>query len=491
MKCALIIPAWRPEDLFPKKTASAQINYWQPLGTLYVAASMLARGHQVQFYNGAFLSHQEILDNVAQYEPQFVGLYATCFSWQGALKTAEGIKAHNPDVFVCAGGPYPNTMPDECFSGNNCIDAVVRGEGEFTVPELLDCLDRGRGLEEVAGITFRQEDRIVRNLDRPLIEDLDQVPFPARQLLHDESQYLPPPASYKRAPVAVVMTSRGCNRRCIFCYQVDKNRSSGKRGVRYRSLDNVIEELKWCLDNGYREIKFIDDSLGSDYDRLMELTQLIRKHSLDFTWFASVCANQVDRKLLQAMKDSGCWSILIGAESGVQKDLNTLRKGVKVEHIEAAVRDAKSVGLQVTTPFLFGIPGQTYNDALKSIDFAIKLDPDYANFHALTAFPGTYLYDKLDKYGHVEGDLTRFTYQGAAFIPYTLSQQQIQSLRQLALKRFYSRPKFLLRKILAIRSWQDIVVGFKGVHSLFWLWLEKDIFNRGGSTSTKVNPETQ
>lgn len=478
MKCALIIPAWRPEDLFPKKTASAQINYWQPLGTLYVAASMQARGHQVQFFNGAFLSHDEILDQVFEYRPQFVGLYATCFSWEGALKTAHDIKAANPDVFICAGGPYPSTMSEQCFDNNLCIDAVVRGEGEVTVPELLATLERGQGLDGVAGLTFRQGDRVVHNPDRPLNENLDQLPYPARHLLHDESQYLPPPASYKRAPVAVIMTARGCNRRCIFCFQFDKKRSGGTRGVRFRSLDNVIGEIKWCLDNGYREIKFIDDTLGADYDRLMEFTRLIRENSLDFTWFASVCANQVDRKLLQAMKDSGCWAILIGAESGVQKDLNTLRKGIKVEHIESAVRNAKAVGLQVTTPFLFGIPGQTYNDALKSIDFAIKLDPDYANFHALTAFPGTYLYDNLPKYGEVSGDLTRFSYQGAAFVPYTLSQQQIHRLRQLALKRFYSRPKFLLRKILAIRGWQDIVVGFKGLSSLVWLWLEKDIFNR-------------
>ncbi|MDH5324224.1 MAG: B12-binding domain-containing radical SAM protein [Gammaproteobacteria bacterium] len=477
MKCALIIPAWQPEDLFPKKTANAQLNYWQPLGTLYVAAALLQQGHEVEFYNGAFLSHPQILDKVRRFQPQWVGVYATCFSWEGAVETARDVKGVIPRCFTCAGGPYPTSMPELCLQELS-VDAVIRGEAEKAVVELADAVLGRRRMDSVLGLSFRCDDDVIHNPDRLPQEDLDQLAMPARQLLQDEMRYLPPPAGYQRAPVAVVMTSRGCNRRCIFCYQMDKNRRSGVRGVRYRSLDNVMAEIQWCLDSGYREIKFIDDSLASDYDRLLELTRRIRQAGLDFTWFASVCANQVDRKLLQAMKDSGCWAVLIGAESGVQKDLNTLRKGIKVEHIETAVRDAKAVGLRVTTPFLFGIPGQTYQDALQSIDFAVRLDPDYANFHALTAFPGTYLYEHLPKYGRVADRLRQYTYQGAAFIPYTLTQQQIQGLRQRALRRFYSRPGFLLRKLMALRSLQDIVVGIRGLVSLFWLYLEKDLFTR-------------
>ena len=141
--------------------------------------------------------------------------------------------------------------------------------------------------------------------------------------------------------------------------------------------------------------------------------------------FASVCANQANAELFKAMKAAGCWAVLIGGESGVQKNLNTIRKGVTLDRIRDAVRAAKAVGLRVTVPFIFGIPGETYDDALKTIDFAIELDPDLANFHALTPFPGTPLHDRAAKFGTVSGNLRDYTYQGAAFVPHGMTRDQI------------------------------------------------------------------
>ena len=114
----------------------------------------------------------------------------------------------------------------------------------------------------------------------------------------------------------------------------------------------------------------------------------IRRRRLSITWFASACVNQVDRKLLKAFHEAGCWAILFGAESGVQKNLNTIRKGTTLEQIRAAVRAAQEVGIRVSTPFMFGIPGETFEEGLQTIDFAVKLNPDMANFHAITPFPG-------------------------------------------------------------------------------------------------------
>ncbi|WP_455218838.1 B12-binding domain-containing radical SAM protein, partial [Kaarinaea lacus] len=343
--------------------------------------------------------------------------------------------------------------------------------------ELVERLEQKQSLQDVLGIMYRQGEDIVCNSPRPLSEDMDSIPFPARELLSNAEEYLPPPATYRRKPVAVMLTARGCNRRCIFCSQIDKKRKSGVRGIRFRSVDNVMAEIEHCLAQGYREIKFIDDTLAADYDRAMQICREIKRRKLDFTWFASACVNQVDRPLLKAMKDAGCWAVLFGAESGVQKNLNTLRKGTKVEQIRKAVADAKAVGLKVTTPFIIGIPGETYEEALQTIEFAMELNPDIANFHALTAFPGTHLHDNLEQYGRVSDDLTKYTYQGASFVPYTMTQQQIHELRQLAFKRFYSRPKFLINRALQIRSWNDCVAAYKGVKSLFWIWRDKKLFS--------------
>ena len=350
-------------------------------------------------------------------------------------------------------------MQEACLAdGGKSFDAIVYGEGEMASLEIVERLESGKGLGGVNGVIYRDGERIIRNPERPLISDLDSLPFPARELLGDSNKYIPPPATYKRKPVAVLMTSRGCNRRCIYCFQIDKDRKSG---IRYRSVENVLAEIEYCIQQGYREIKFIDDTLAADYDRAMSLAKGIKARGLDFTWFASACVNQVDKPLLQAFKDAGCWAILFGAESGVQKNLNTIRKGTTLEQIRNAVRAAQDVGIKVNTPFLFGIPGETFEEGLQTIDFAIALNPDMANFHAITPFPGTYLYDNLEKYGTMSDELSDFTYQGAAFIPYTMTREEILRLRQIAFKRFYSRPSFILKKLLELRSFHDFSVALK------------------------------
>jgi radical SAM superfamily enzyme YgiQ (UPF0313 family) len=478
MKCALIIPAWVPEEIFPTRTAAAQINYWQPLGTLYVASALIKAGHEVKFLNGAFLSHRELLHAVTDFQPGFVGIYSTTFGWNKAVETAEDIRSSLARVFIATGGPYPIAMKAQCLNEAPCIDAVVTGEGEETVVELVDRLSRSGGPGDVPGVIYREGQKLVVNPDRPLIQDLDALPFPSRELLGETDHYIPPPATYKRKPVAVIITSRGCNRRCLYCFQIDKERKSG---IRYRSIGNVIAEIEHCLRQGYREIKFIDDTLAADRERAMKLCHEIKARKLDFTWFASACVHQVDRELLRAFKDAGCWAILFGAESGVQKNLNALRKGITLEQTRKAVREAKDAGLKVFTPFLFGIPGETYEEGLRTIEFACELDPDVANFHALTPFPGTELYDNISQYGTMSANLKDFTYQGAAFIPYTMKREEISQLRQIAFRRFYSRPRFLLRRFMGLRTPNDLKAALSGVRSLFWLWIKKDLFRRSES----------
>ena len=477
MKCALIHPAWRPEEIFPSKTAASQVNYWQPLGILYVAASLLKAGHEVEFLNGAFIDHEELLRRVEEFAPDFAGIYSTTFGWTKALRTANAIKRMRKTIFTCVGGPYPIAMQEFCLeNGGGGIDAVVTGEAELTIVELLGRLQDGKGLEGVQGVVFRQGTRIIKNPPRPLNEDLDALPFPARELMGNVDLYVPAPVTYKRKPVTTLITSRGCDRRCIFCFQIDKNRRAGDRGIRYRGVDNVLREIELCIRQGFREIKFIDDTFAADYDRAMRICQEIKARRLDFTWFASACINQVDKPLLEAMKDAGCWAILFGVDSGVQKTLNALRKATTLDQIRRDVRAAKDVGLIVNTPFIFGAPGETFEDGLKTIEFAIELDADLANFHALTPFPGTYLYDNVDKLGTMSKDLSERTYQSAAFVPYTMTRDEILTLRQLAFRRFYSRPAFLFRRLGGIRTWNDCKVAIRGLKSLFWLWAGRNVF---------------
>jgi len=478
VRCALIVPAWVPQELFPRQTAGSQINYWQPLGMLYIAAALRQAGHEVRFFNGAFLAQEEILRQVGEFGPRFAGIYSTTFGWNKAMQTAAAVKRLNPQIFTCAGGPYPIALQERCLRDCMHFDAVGTGEGELTVPEMIGRLQAGQGLEGVLGVAFRQGAGIVKNPPRPLIEDLDALPFPARDLLGEADRYLPPPGTYRRKPVTVMLTARGCDRKCLFCFQIDRQRRAGVRGARFRSVENVLAEIEHCIALGYREIKFLDDTLAADYDRALRLALEIKARGLDFSWFASACVNQVDEPLLRAFKEAGCWAILFGGESGAQENLNAVRKGSTLDQTRAAVRAAKAAGLRVSMPFMFGIPGETYADGLKTIEFALELDPDLANFHALTAFPGTDLYDHHAKYGTISGDLRDYTYQGAAFVPYSMTREEIHALRQIGLRRFYSRPAFLLRQLARLRNVNDLRAALAGVRSLAWLWARRGLFRR-------------
>lgn len=480
MKSMVILPSWKPDDIYPSKLAKSAISYQHPLGLLYIATCIQEAGHEVELVDGAFWTQSEVLDKVKRFQPGFVGVSANASMWKKAAKTAEDIKAIDPSIHVSVAGPFPTAVEEKCLEQCAAIDSVVIGEGELTVPELIERIEKGESLEGVRGVAYRAADgTIIKNPERPLIEDLDIIPIPRRELLGDFEKYESPPGSYKQKPIAIVMTSRGCKARCIYCFQM-----KGERRIRYRSVENVVKEIEELINRyGFREIRFLDETFTADRDRAIEILRQLREKKLKFSFYVSSRVNTVDYELLREMKKAGCWAILFGAESGVQKNLNTMKKGIKLDQTRAAVAAAKKAGLKVYTPFIIGIPGETYEEALQTIDFAIELDPHYANFHSMTPFPGTELYENIDEYGTMSMDTDDYTFEGAAFVPYTMTREQIEELRTIGFRKFYSRPKFILRRLLEIRSWYDFRTVMKGATSFFWLWAKRD------STSVKHKEE--
>jgi len=476
MKSMVILPSWKPDDIYPSKLAKSAISYQHPLGLLYIATCIQEAGHEVELVDGAFWTQGEVLDKVKRFQPGFVGVSANASMWKKAVQTAEDIKAINPAIHVSVAGPFPTAVEEKCLELCDAFDSVVIGEGELTVPDLIERVEKGESLDGVLGVAFRAADgAIIKNAERPLIEDLDIIPIPKRELLGDLDKYESPPGSYKQKPIAISMTSRGCKARCIYCFQM-----KGERRIRYRSVENVVKEVEELINHyGFREIRFLDETFTADRDRAMEIIRQFREKKLKFSFYVSSRVNTVDYELLRAMKKAGCWAILFGAESGVQKNLNTMKKGIKLEQTRAAVAAAKKAGLKVYTPFIIGIPGETYEEALETIDFAIELDPHYANFHSMTPFPGTELYENIDEYGTMSMDTDDYTFEGAAFVPYTMTREQIEELRTIGFRKFYSRPSFILRRLVEIRSWYDFRTVMKGATSFFWLWAKRD------STSVK------
>lgn len=476
MKCSLIFPSWNSYETFSKYTARNQVNFWIPLGISYIAGMLVKEGHEVDLIDGSFHTHEEIMDRVRNFHPSYIGISSTTFGWKGAVRIAGDVKKFHPQIHVSVGGPYPIAKKEEIFNepGSEYIDSMCFTEGEYVTLEILERIQLGRDLSGVKGTIFRDDGgNIIVNEKRKPIENLDDLPFPARDLLGDLNKYVSPPGTYKRLPMTTLLTSRGCSNLCIYCFQIYRDRH-----IRYRSAENVVAEIEECINKyGIKEIKFIDDQFTGNYERVEKICSLIKEKKLDITWYASAIASSVDKALLQKMKDAGCWAVLFGAETGVQKNLDMIQKNITLDQVRNAVRWAKEVGIKPYTPFMFGIPGETYEDGLKTIEFACELDSNYVDFNALTPFPGTTIYNEHEKYGEISKDTSEYTFQHASFVPYTMTREEIVKLRQLAFKRFYSRPKYIMRKLLEVRSMNDIKTLIKGGCSLFWIWIGKDIFN--------------
>lgn len=467
----VILPSWKADDIYPSKLAKSAISYQHPLGLLYIATCIQEAGHEVQLVDGAFWTHSEVIDKVREFKPGFVGVSANASMWTKAMKTAEDIKAIDPSIHVTAAGPFPSAVEEKCLELCEHLDSIIIGEGEVTAPELIAKLEKSESLNGVTGVAYRAADgSIIKNEPRPLLDDLDLIPIPRRELLGDFDKYESPPGSYKEKPIAIVMTSRGCKARCIYCFQM-----KGERRIRFRSVENVMDEIEELVNiYGFREIRFLDETFTADRERALDIFRQIKERKLKFSFYVSSRVNTVDLELLREMKKAGCWAILYGAESGVQKNLNTMKKGINLDQTRAAVKAAKKAGLKVYTPFIIGIPGETCEEALQTIDFAIELDPHYANFHSMTPFPGTELYENIEEYGTMSGNTDDYTFEGGAFVPYTMTREQIDELRTLAFRRFYSRPGFIIRRVFEVRSWYDFRTVLRGATSFFWLWAKRD-----------------
>lgn len=484
MKCILIFPAWITSDFFPEEFGSSTTHRWHPLGLLYIGATLLREGHEVRFLDGAFWTHQEILQMFREFKPDFVGVHANCPMWTKSIQTVNDIRKLSSDVFITVGGPAAIGWRQRCIEECTAIDCIFTGEGEITVPEVVKQLENGGKLQldNIRGIIYQDETgKIIINPDSCPVADLDTLPFPAFELLGDMAvKYRPNIGTFYKMPVFSMMSSRDCSHgKCIFCFHTHASTKT-----RFRSPKNVVDEMEYIVNTyGAKEIKFLDDTFTANKQRVHEICKEIRRRKIKVAWFISSRVDAVDRDMLQDMKNAGCYSILFGVESGVQKNLDALNKGTTIAQIKKAVRNAKSVGIKVSTPFIFGIPGETYEEGLQTIKFAIELNGDLVNFHTLTPFPGTELYDNVEKYGTMTEETDALTFETGAFVPYSMTQNEILKLKEMAFKRYYCRPAYIFKRLLSIRTIYDIISLFYGAKTLFVLITHPGILKKEGQKS--------
>lgn len=464
IKIMLILPPHTDTERYDAKIGSAAGKV-PPLGILYIASLLRENGHEVKVFDGSMTRPEHILDMVSKDQPDIVGISSLTFMWNKAKSLAKEIKERAPESCVVVGGPHPTIFKENCLKETRYIDIVVIGEGEYTMLEITERLERGKDFTGIRGIIYRKGKRIQKNPPRPPEKDLDKIPFPARDLV-DVLAYLPAPNEYRSLPFTTMMSSRGCPFNCTYCSKIN-----GKN-VRLRSPENIMDEIKSLVDEyGIKDIQFHDDTFTIDKKRVERITSFLKEEDIRLNWSVNSRVDTIDKEMLRKMKESGCWRIFYGGESMLQKNLDTIRKGTTVIQIQDAVRWTKEVGIETDLSFIFGIPGESYQDALETIQKVKRLDPDYVKFFTMTPFPGTEIFDNVHRYGRLlSRNFDDYTTHKIVFVPKSMTLEELDGLVSTAYKSFYMRPEYFFSFIKRIKTPVDLIRGARALRALISLY---------------------
>ncbi len=423
---------------------------------LYLAPGLIDDGHEVTYLEGLFHGFEGICSEIAAISPDLVGITITSVDWEVSRWMIPELRRRFPGLRMAVGGIHPTLWLERCFEECPEIDYLVYGEGEQTIRDLVSAIEQERSPADIPGLILHDGDGLVRTPPRPLPGNIDELPFPSHHLV-DIDRYLPSPTFYRKLPHANIIGARGCPFRCIFCH-TDRN-------VRMRSAVNIADEIEMLRrEHGVRDIAFWDDTFTLSEERALEFCDEMVRRRLGVVWAVNARVDRINERLLSAMKRAGCWRILYGIESGVQKNLDRLRKGTTLEQVRQAVSLTRRAGIEAYGTFMFGIPGETFEEGLETIDFACSIGLDYAVFVNLTPLPGTEVYDELTSGRLKPAKFTenRFNFKNVSFVPEGMTEEQIRFLIQEGHRRFYVNPRMVIRKILSIRSLLDVSKYVKG-----------------------------
>jgi anaerobic magnesium-protoporphyrin IX monomethyl ester cyclase len=474
MRIALVNPPYGVEDLVGKsKSLKGIMNVVQPLGLGYIAALLERDGFEVEIEDCQCLgvNHHDLIERLDKQQPDIVGISATTPTFGSSLLAAQMMKQSLPEVPLMIGGPHVSALPMETMA-YDCFDIGVVGEGELTTLELVKHIQKDRldNLERVAGIIFKKNGEYRQTERRPFIRNLDELPLPARHLLPPLNMYHPAPTSYRKLPNAHLLTSRGCaGAQCVFC-----DRGVFGSQIRFRSVENVFQEIDELISvYGARDLKFFDDTFTIDKKRVLRICDEFRKRKIDTPWCCLARANTVNREILRAMKEAGCWEILFGFESMDQDVLTRLMKFTTVEQNVEAVRLCQEVGISVRANFIVGTPFDTLETMETDLREAIRLNVDFAHFHKFTPYPGSELYRVLTDEGYTFDFPTwesQLDLKGKImYHPDSMTEDQYRKWLIESHKRYYLRLRYILKQLNGIRGLEDVKRLWDGFRAIAFL----------------------
>jgi radical SAM superfamily enzyme YgiQ (UPF0313 family) len=442
MKFSFVNPTPSPESMYIVPTA------WPPLGILYCAGVLMKGGVEVSILDqpAKGYSLDQTLSWVKKEDPDILGFSVLLSAAKEAPKIAEYVKADNPNVTIVFGNHHATFNAERILEKYPFVDVVARGEGEYTCLELVKCLEKSGNLTDVGGITLRNKGKIVSTPDRPLIKDVDDLPFPDRNLT--DAKYTSTIFGVKVATkkFTTLISSRGCPFKCSFC-----GIRKFARGVwRPRSVENVIEELEFLRSEGYEQFLFADDNFTLNAKRVSKICRRMKEERMDIEWFCDSRVDHVSYDMFREMVKTGCRCLFFGTESANQRILNYYRKGITPEQTESAVRKARKARIDIIVgSFIVGAPDETRHEIVNTLRFANRLDIDVPDVNILGAHTGIDIWNDLAAKGLIDEE--KYWETGVCVprdLPTPVSYEEVRSLVYEYFRAFYLNPKRLLTEVL-------------------------------------------
>lgn len=413
------------------------------LGLGYLVAYLEMKQFEVNVidYQAKEITKKELINDLNRSQPKIVGVTTSTLTYKSAVNIIKTAKETLPNCVTILGGPHVTVLDMQTLNEIPELDIVVRGEGEQTLLEIAEVVfsQKTNGIHNIRGITFRKDMQLNRNIDRPFIKDLDELPHPAfdhfnlNRYTISGKRYLP------------IITSRGCPFQCTFCLA---SKMCGT-GFRTRSPVKVAKELEWLRDEHRADIfAFYDDTFTFNINRAYKICEEIINRGINLPWDCRTRVDRINPKILAKLREANCQLIHFGVESGSQKMLNYMKKGTTVEQNAKGIQMAKEAGIAVAISVVVGYPGETPELLKETFDFIRKTEPDYVYACQAIPYPGTEMYDKLKELGwKVFDDWNRYDEQSTVFENPLLSSQEIEEMRGKFYNDFLS-PTYFLRKTI-------------------------------------------
>lgn len=416
-----------------------------PLGIAYMAGVLQENNIDVEILDASAedMDFKDVEKELLKRKPDLVALTALTPTIGRALETAQVVKETLPDSIVVMGGYHPTFNFIETLEDEN-VDIVIRGEGEYIMLNLVQALENQSSLHDVKGIVFEDKNskEIVVNPETPLIQDLDELPFPALNLLPMKKYRLLDMDTH----MTTMITTRGCPMQCSFCSSAAMH---GKK-IRERSVENIVDEIEYLKTNyDIDTIAFMDDTFTLKKRKVMAICDEILKRNIEIMWGCTSRVDTLDEKLLKKMKEAGCITIFIGVESADQQQLDNMCKNTTIAKIENAFKIAHKLKIRTIASVALGMPGDTKEIMNKTVKFVHKLKPNYAIYSLATPYPGTRFYKEAFEKNLIKiKDWSKYTLITPILETIDCSLNDMRKIQAKAFMKFYLRPHYIIRQFL-------------------------------------------